>query len=127
MSELLPYKFDPVYPISESIALAKRVKESPDDVVTHVKHGAGIVGCIAEKHDSEADADGPYGTSDIGVGDSEGLESATEEQLCDEIIDALDAVQCTEGYCASSALPPVVVPVILELFGRLLARWLGRS
>ena len=127
MSEPLPYSFSPVYPISEAISLAKRVKENPDDVVTHVKHAAGIVGCIAEKHDSEADVDGPYGTPAISVGDSEDLEGSTEEQLCDEILEELDAVQCSEGYCASSALPPVLVPVILELFGRLLTRWLGRS
>lgn len=119
MSELLPYKFDPVYPISESIALAKRVKENPDDVVTHVKHAAGIIGCIAEKHDSDADPNGPYGTAD--------LDDFAEAELCDMIIGDLDEVQCSEGYCATSAIPPELVPVIFELFGRLLARWLGRS
>lgn len=127
MSEPLPYSFSPVYPISEAIALAKRVKENPDDIVTHVKHAAGIVGCIAEKHDSEADVDGPYGSAELEAVDSEDLEGSTEEQLCDAILEDLDAVQCSEGYCTTSALPSYLVPVIVELFGRLLTRWLGRS
>lgn len=113
-----PYHFEPTYPIQCAIDLAKAVKTGPSDVVTHAKHGAGILGCCLEKHDSEPEPQ-PFGASAYFD-----LQELSEDELADRILEC--CAPQGEGQPAAQADGSILLPILLPLISALLQRLLAR-